>query len=87
MIALKRAPYKNECSLNAARSAAIVNPAASDNYGQRSAAVLVVFNALMPSTFVIVPVMIAIIVAFAVTVARLNDAARCKRRCNRNQSP
>jgi len=49
--------------------------------------VLVVFNALVPSTFVIIPVMIAIIVAFAViTFARLNDAARCERRCKRNQS-
>ena len=86
MIALKRAPYESDYSMNAVRSAAIVNPAASDNYEQRSATVLVVFNALMPSTFVIIPVMIAIIVAFAVTVARLNDAARCKHRRNRNQS-
>jgi len=39
--------------------------------------VLVVFTALMPSTFVVIPVMIAIIVAFAVTLARLNDAAGC----------
>jgi hypothetical protein len=35
---------------------------------------LVVLNALMPSMFVIVPVMFVIIVAVAVAFARLNDA-------------
>jgi hypothetical protein len=36
--------------------------------------VLVVLNALMPFMFVIIPVVIVIIVAFAVASARLNDA-------------
>jgi hypothetical protein len=42
---------------------------------RESAAVLVVLDALMPLMFVIITVMIAIIVAFAVASARLlNDA-------------
>jgi hypothetical protein len=47
----------------------------------RSAAMLVVLNALVPFVFVIIPVVIMIIVAFAVASARLNDAGGC----NHNQ--
>ena len=46
---------------------------------QGSATVLVVLAAVMPSTFVIIPVMISIIIAFAVIAfARRNEAGRCK---------
>jgi len=42
----------------------------------RSAAALIVFGALVPGVFVVIPMVIAIIVTFAITITRSNDAGR-----------